>query len=117
MPLASVFPLVTSRTLARPFTYEVPEEVGRGAVVAMRLGRRRVRGVVSDVGVEAPDGVRTIAVDGVVDDIPASLVDLALWLADYYGSSPARALELVAPLRRRPRGERPSPAARDGLGG
>ena len=47
----------------------------------------------------------------VLDEIPAPLVDLALWVADYYGSTPARALELVAPLRRAPRGERPSPAA------
>src|SRR5918996_276973 len=29
--------------------------------------------------------------------VPAPLVDLALWLAEYYGSTPARALALVAP--------------------
>ena len=33
-----------------------------------------------------------------LDELPPALVDLALWLADYYGSTPARALELVAPL-------------------
>ena len=53
----------------------------------------------------------------VLDEIPPTLVDLALWLADYYGSTPARALELVAPLRRAPRSERPSPAARESLAG
>jgi primosomal protein N' (replication factor Y) len=53
----------------------------------------------------------------VVDQLPEPLVDLALWLADYYGSTPARALELVAPLKRKPRGERPQPAERDALGG
>jgi primosomal protein N' (replication factor Y) (superfamily II helicase) len=35
-----------------------------------------------------------------VGAIPAPLVDLALWLADYYGSTPARALALVAPASR-----------------
>ena len=52
-----------------------------------------------------------------LDEIPGALVDLALWVADYYGSTPARALELVAPLRRAPRGERPSPTLRESLAG
>ena len=30
-------------------------------------------------------------------ELPPALVELALWLADYYGSTPARALALVAP--------------------
>ncbi len=117
MPLASVYPLVSTRALARTFTYEVGDDVGKGCVVDVRLGRSRARGVVTDVGVEAPAGVTPVAVGAVVDQIPPALVDLALWLADYYGSTPARALELVAPRRRSPRGTRPSPAARDALGG
>ncbi len=117
MPLASVYPLVSTRALARTFTYEVGDDVGKGCVVDVRLGRSRARGVVTDVGVEAPAGVTPVAVGAVVDQIPPALVDLALWLADYYGSTPARALELVAPRRRAPRGTRPSPAARDALGG
>ena len=44
--LACVFPLVSTRSLARPFTYDVPEGTGKGAVVAIRLGRARHRGVV-----------------------------------------------------------------------
>jgi hypothetical protein len=36
VPLADVFPLVSTRALARPFTYEVPEGVGKGAVVAIQ---------------------------------------------------------------------------------
>jgi primosomal protein N' (replication factor Y) (superfamily II helicase) len=117
VPLADVYPLVTSRSLAEPFTYEVPEGVAKGAVVALRLGRSQTRGVVADVGVAAPPGVTPRAVGDVLDEIPAPLVDLALWLADYYGSTPARALELVAPRRRRRRAERPSPAARESLEG
>ena len=112
-----MYPLVSTRSLARPFTYEVPEGTGKGAVVSVRLGRRSVRGVVADVGVTAPPGVEPIAVGALLDHVPAPLVDLALWLADYYGSTPARALELVAPTRRTPRGDRPSPAVRESLEG
>ncbi len=117
MPLASVYPLVSSRSLARAFTYEVDEAVGKGAIVSVRFGRRSARGVVADVGVEAPAGVEPRAVGRVLDEIPAALVDLALWVADYYGSTPARALELVAPVRRAPRGSRPSPVVRESLEG
>jgi primosomal protein N' (replication factor Y) len=117
VPLASVYPLVSTRALARPFTYEVPEGTVKGAVVSVRLGRSAMRGVVADVGVGAPPGIETAPVGKLLDEIPAPLVDLALWLADYYGSTPARALELVAPTRRSPRGERPSPALRESLAG
>ncbi len=117
VPLASVYPLVTTRSLARPFTYVVPEGTRKGAVVSVRLGRRTVRGVVGDVGVAAPPGVEPVDVGKLLDEVPAPLVDLALWIADYYGSTPARALELVAPTRRAPRGERPSPAIREALAG
>jgi primosomal protein N' (replication factor Y) (superfamily II helicase) len=104
--LASVYPLVTARAVARPFTYEVPDEAEKGAVVEVRFGNARRRGVVTEIGVEAPAGVETAAVDRVAESVPPALVDLALWLADYYGSTPARALALVAPYQPRRRGER-----------
>ena len=37
--LVSVFPLVTTRALAQPFTYSAENGNGRGAVVSVRLGR------------------------------------------------------------------------------
>ena len=46
MAFATVYPLVSARAVARPFTYEVPDDVGRGAVVSVPFGRSRVRGVV-----------------------------------------------------------------------
>jgi primosomal protein N' (replication factor Y) len=106
VPLASVFPLVSSRSVARPFTYEVPEDVGTGAVVAIRFGRGAARGVVVETGVEAPPGVKVAPIESVLYVLPPALVELALWVADYYGSTPARALELVAPKLRARRGER-----------
>ena len=104
--LASVYPLVTARAVARPFTYEVPDEAGKGSVVEVRFGNARRRGVVTEVGVELPEGVVAAAVERVAETLPPALVDLALWLADYYGSTPARALALVAPHAPKRRGER-----------
>jgi len=117
VPLAEIYPLVTARALARPFTYEVPEDAGRGAVVSVQLGARHLRGVVVETGVEAPAGVAVAKTGPVIDRVPAPLVDLALWLADYYGSTPARALALIAPQARSRRGERREPAVRDALAG
>jgi len=112
---ASVYPLVSARSLARLFTYEVPEGVGPGAVVQVRFGNARRRGVVVELADAPPDGVEAAPIEKVVDEIPATLVDLALWIAGYYGSTPGRALELVAPLKRAARAERPQPAERETL--
>jgi primosomal protein N' (replication factor Y) len=112
-----VYPLVTARAVARPFTYEVDEGVEKGAVVAVRFGRARRRGVVVDVAAEAPAGIDAAPIERVVDELPPALVDLALWVADYYGSTPARALGLVAPLRRERRKDSPPPADREALPG
>ncbi|HUQ21794.1 MAG TPA: primosomal protein N' [Gaiellaceae bacterium] len=109
--LASVYPLVSSRSVARPFTYEIPDEVVKGAVVSIRFGRSAARGVVVETGVEAPEGVKTAPIQSLLYALPPALVDLALWVADYYGSTPARALELVAPKLRTRRGERRAAAA------
>jgi primosomal protein N' (replication factor Y) len=106
VPYASVYPLVSARAVARPFTYEVPEEVGKGAVVSVPFGRSRPRGVVVGIEDHAPAGVEPVAIGRVLDEVPPALVDLALWVAEYYGSTPARALELIAPLKRARRGER-----------
>jgi len=117
MPYASVFPLVTTRALAREFTYEVEEGVGPGAIVSMPFGRGRARGIVVALEDTAPDGVEVRPVDGVVGQLPPALVELALWLADYYGSTPGRALALVAPELPKRRKEQPPPADRQSFGG
>jgi primosomal protein N' (replication factor Y) len=100
---------VTARALARPFTY-LADGLEKGSVVTVPFGRARRRGVVVDLGDEAPAEVEPVAVEKVVGAIPPTLVDLALWIADYYGSTPARALGLVAPVNRARRGELRPPA-------
>ena len=96
---ASVYPLVTARALARPFTY-LADGLEKGAIVSVPFGRARRRGVVVDVSDEAPADVDPVPVEGVLGAVPPALVDLALWLAEYYGSTPARTLALVAPPER-----------------
>jgi primosomal protein N' len=100
VPLASVYPLVSARAVARPFTYEVPAGTEPGAVVAVRFGRAKRRGIVAKVGVEPPRGVDIAAVEGVVDAIPPALVELALWRAR--SSSSRRARRSGARSSRRP---------------
>ncbi|HEY3576886.1 MAG TPA: primosomal protein N' [Gaiellaceae bacterium] len=113
--LASVYPIVSARALARPFTYEIGDEVGKGAVLAIPFGNARRRGVVVDADAEAPPDVEPVAAERVLETLPPALVDLALWLADYYGSTPARALALIAPQQPRRRGERRVVTAAAGL--
>ena len=108
---------MTARAVARPFTYEVPEDVRVGSVVEVRFGNAKRRGLVVELGVNAPPGVDVAAVGRVVEELPEPLVELALWVADYYGSTPARALALVAPVQRKPRGERAQPGVRESLPG
>jgi primosomal protein N' (replication factor Y) len=114
---ASVYPLVTARALAREFTYEVADDVQPGAVVEVRFGNAKRRGVVTEVDVARPKGIETSAVERVVEELPRPLVELALWIAEYYGSTPGRALALIAPVQRKARGERAQPAERDSLPG
>ena len=95
----------------------MPDDVGVGAVVEVRFGNARRRGLVVEVGVEAPPNVKIAPIERVVEELPPALVELALWVADYYGSTPARALALVAPVQRKPRGEREHPGIRDSLDG
>jgi primosomal protein N' (replication factor Y) len=112
---ATVYPLVTTRALARPFTYELRDGAAKGSVVSVPLGRSRRRGVVVELVDEAPAGVEPVPIVSVLDELPPVLVDLALWVADYYGSTPGRALELIAPVKRKRRKEQAPPGERQAL--
>jgi primosomal protein N' (replication factor Y) len=117
VPYASVYPLVTARAVAREFTYEVDDGVGVGAIVRIPFGRSRARGIVVGLVDAPPEGIDARPVEGVIGEIPASLVELALWIADYYGSTPARALALVAPESPKRRKIQAPPAERQTLVG
>jgi primosomal protein N' (replication factor Y) len=104
--IARVEPLTTTRRLAGPFDYALPAEpVGVGSIVRVPFGRQALDGVVvalAETSELAPE--RLLAPQSVrADSVPGELVDLALWIADEYCSTPARALGLVLPPRGRPR--------------
>jgi primosomal protein N' (replication factor Y) len=117
MSFASVYPLVTARAVARAFTYEVDNDVGVGAIVRMPFGRTRARGIVTAIVDAPPPGVDVRPIEAMIGEIPPVLVELALWIADYYGSTPARALALVAPETPKRRKEQAPPAERQSLAG
>ncbi len=117
MPFAAVYPLVNARAVARAFTYEVDETVAVGAIVRVPFGRSRARGIVTEIVDAPPEGVQTRAIEAVIGELPPALVELALWIADYYGSTPARALALVAPEAPKRRKEQAPPAERQALTG
>jgi primosomal protein N' (replication factor Y) len=95
----------------------VPEGVGKGAVVSVSFGRSTRRGVVVGIEEGPPEGVEARPIGRVLDELPPALVDLALWIAEYYGSTPARALELVAPYKAARRKQQPPPGERVSFSG
>jgi primosomal protein N' (replication factor Y) len=104
--IARVQPLTTTRRLSGAFDYALPDApVGVGSVVRVPFGRQALDGVVVEMTAEsdvAPERlVRPTSVRP--ESIPADLVALALWMADEYCSTPARALSLVLPPRGTPR--------------
>jgi primosomal protein N' (replication factor Y) (superfamily II helicase) len=117
VPYAAVYPLLSARAVARAFTYEVDENVGKGAIVEVQFGRRRTRGIVVAIDEEPPEGIAVSPVERVVGAVSPALVDLAVWLADYYGSTPARALALVAPELPKRRKVQQPPGERHALPG
>jgi primosomal protein N' (replication factor Y) len=95
-PIAQVEPLTTARALRGPFDYARPEGVGVGSVLVVPFGRREVVGVVTGL-VDASEH-DVVAPRRVLEaELPPDLVDLALWMAREYASTPARALSLLLP--------------------
>src|SRR4051794_14792405 len=104
--IAQVEPLTTTRRLSGPFDYALPAEpVVVGSVVKVPFGRQRLDGVVVGLAAESElPAERLVAPSAVREDsVPPDLVELALWMAGEYASTPARALSLVLPPPGRPR--------------
>ena len=107
VPTLHVVPLVTTRALSGPLDYLAPEGADPlpvGTMVRAPLGSRVVDGVVVGAGEAESDDLRAVSWSD-RPSIPADLVELALWIGAYYGSTPARALTLVLPPRVAPTSE------------
>src|SRR4051794_24287549 len=96
MDVIKVEPLTTARALRGPFDYRRPDGVDVGSILEVPFGRQRLKAVVTGLAASSEhdlaDPVRVLP-----DSVPAELVELALWMADEYVSTPARALGLVLP--------------------
>jgi primosomal protein N' (replication factor Y) (superfamily II helicase) len=106
--IARVQPLTTTRRLAGPFDYALPvEPVDVGSIVRVPFGRQALDGVVVELSETTAVPPEKLVTPTAVreDSLPAELVDLALWMADEYCSTPARALSLVLPPKGRARTE------------
>jgi primosomal protein N' (replication factor Y) (superfamily II helicase) len=100
--IAKVEPLTPARALRGPFDYRLGsrlEAVEVGAVLVVPFGRRRLLGVVVDLAEssEVPDERLVEPVAALDGDVPPNLVELGLWVANQYCSTPARGLSLVLP--------------------
>jgi primosomal protein N' (replication factor Y) (superfamily II helicase) len=97
-----VEPLTTARALRGPFDYRRPREmegVGVGSVVRVPFGPRRILGVVVEVAEvsELPPERLAEPIEALEAGAPAELVELGLWVAREYCSTPSRGLQLVLP--------------------
>ena len=100
--IAKVEPLTTARALRGPFDYLLPErlgEVGVGSVLLVPFGRQRILGVVVGLAAESELAPERLAEPIAALEAGASpeQVELGLWVAREYCSTPARGLELVLP--------------------
>ena len=103
---ARVVPLVTTRALREPLDYLQPDglELEPGDVVYVPLAGRSVRGVVVEAGGPSQHKGELALVERLGEEprIAPLVLELCLWIARYYGSTPARALALALPPRVRP---------------
>src|SRR5688500_6498646 len=86
------------------YHYLVPETLAArariGARVLVRFGNRKVTGVVVPTTARPPAGVKLVPLSDVLDDQPSlstELVDLCLWVADYYEAPPGEAIKAALP--------------------
>jgi primosomal protein N' (replication factor Y) len=98
--IAQVEPLTTARALRGPFDYRVPDRLNGvtvGTVLSVPFSGRTTLAVVTGMATETevPEDRLAEPLERAGHPIPAELVQLALWIADEYVSTPARALQLV----------------------
>ena len=98
--IAKVEPLTTARALRGPFDYKLGErfaDVGVGSLLLVPFGRQRLRGVVVGLAETSALPAERLAepIAALGGPLPPGLVDLGLWVAREYCSTPSRGLELV----------------------
>jgi primosomal protein N' (replication factor Y) len=99
-------PLVPAWRVDRTFDYLIPEDlvpdVREGSLVRIPFGHRRVRGIVTAVGVPAAQDKELEAIAGVVVNVPVApppMTDLLDWIAIRYTTPRGRVYDRVVPPR------------------
>lgn len=100
--IARVEPLTTARALRGPFDYRLPEEMDEvevGSVLRVPFGRQRLLAVVVELAASSSLSPERLVepLEALDSGVPAELVQLGLWVAREYCSTPARGLKLVLP--------------------
>src|SRR5689334_16567943 len=90
--------------VAGRFHYRVPPHLAArarvGARVLVRFGTRKVTGVVVRADATPPADVSPVELRDVLDDepaLPAELVELCMWIADYYEAPPGEVVRAALP--------------------
>lgn len=100
--IAKVEPLTRARALRGPFDYLLGSswsDIGVGSLLEVPFGGRRLLGVVTGLAESSDIAPEKLAepLRRAGDPIPEDLVELGLWIAEEYCSTPARGLGLVLP--------------------
>ena len=101
---ASVVEVAVTLPVPGRYHYRVPARLAArasvGARVLVRFGGKQVTGVVVRTDSPPPAGVTLIDLSDALDDEPAlsaELVDLCLWIADYYEAPPGEVIRAALP--------------------
>lgn len=104
MLIADVYINIQVKRIAQAFSYSVPDDLQfltPGWRVIVPFARRKVEGFIVNISDCEPDSsLKLKAIDSTVDDEPwftPKMFAQAMWLADYYLSSPAEAMRLFMP--------------------
>ena len=100
--VARVIPLTQTRAIKGLWDYELPlelAEAGVGSLLRVPFSGRTILAVVAEMAAtsDVPPEKLASAAELLPARLPADLVELAVWMASEYCSTPARALQILLP--------------------
>ncbi len=102
--IARAIPLTQTRAIRGLFDYLLPPEVvesgaGVGSLLRVPFSGRAILAVIAEMAAssDVPPEKLATAIELLPARLPADLVELAVWMADEYCSTPSRALQILLP--------------------